>query len=54
MNATATAIISWALWKEPEDDHAVAVSDHCDTPDKIDDLRESGQPRLNGKLKPQR
>src|ERR1019366_10092137 len=27
-----------------------AVSDHGDTPDKIDDFRVSGQPRLNGKL----
>ncbi|MGH3408310.1 MAG: hypothetical protein ACRDRJ_38330, partial [Streptosporangiaceae bacterium] len=39
-----------ALWQEPEDDHAVAVSDYGDTPDKINDLRMSGQPRLNGKL----
>src|ERR1022692_1212686 len=38
------------LWKEPEDDHAVAASRHGNTPDKIDDLRVSGQPRLNGKL----
>jgi hypothetical protein len=29
----------------------VAVSDHGDTPDKIDDFRVSGQPRLNGKLR---
>jgi len=43
--------VSWALWKEPEDDHAVAISDHGDTPDKINDLRMPGQPRLNGKLR---
>jgi len=29
----------------------VAVSEHGDTPDKIDDLRESGRQRLNGKLR---
>jgi hypothetical protein len=40
-----------ALWQEPEDDHAVAVSDYGDTPDKISNLRMSGQPRLNGKLR---
>jgi hypothetical protein len=28
----------------------VAVSGHGDTPDKIDDLREPGRQRLNGKL----
>ncbi|HEY5358241.1 MAG TPA: hypothetical protein VIJ82_11300, partial [Streptosporangiaceae bacterium] len=40
-----------ALRKEPDDDHAVAVSAHSDTPDKIDDLYVSGQQRLNGKLR---
>jgi hypothetical protein len=29
----------------------VAVSRHGDTPDNINDLRMSGQPRLNGKLR---
>src|ERR1039457_2604695 len=33
------------LWSEPEDDHAVAVLHHGDTPDKISDLRMPGQPR---------
>src|SRR5450759_1285218 len=38
------------LWSDPEDDHAVAVLHHGDTPDKISDLRMPGQPRLNNKL----
>jgi hypothetical protein len=40
MNATATAIVS-GLLEGTEDDHAVADSDHGDTPDKTNDLRMS-------------
>ena len=38
------------LWKEPKDDHAVAVSCHGDTPHKVSDLGQAGQPTLNLKL----
>src|SRR6266567_4289439 len=39
------------LRKEPEDDHAVAVLRHGDTPDKISDPGKAGQPRLNDKVR---
>jgi len=39
------------LWKEPEDHRAVAASSHGDAPDKIVDIGNAGQPRLNGKLR---
>jgi len=38
------------LSQEPEDHHAVAVSSHGDTPDKISDPGYAGHSRLNDKL----
>jgi hypothetical protein len=37
MNATATAHRLHVLWKEPEDDRAVAACHHGDTPDNNGD-----------------
>src|SRR6266851_635092 len=39
------------LSQEPEDHHAVAVSSHGDTPDKISDPDYAGHSRLNDKLR---
>jgi hypothetical protein len=52
LNATATALDLHVLWKEPEDHHAVAVPRHGGTPGKIRNPGQTGQPRLNGKLRP--
>jgi hypothetical protein len=50
MNATATARHRLqVLWKEPEDDRAVAAPRHIDTPGNNRQPRQPGQPRLNGK-----
>jgi hypothetical protein len=50
MKHTATASLTEFLRNEPDDDDAVAVSDHGDTPDRNDDPRQTGQQRLNNKL----
>jgi hypothetical protein len=39
------------LWKEPEDDHAVAAWHHGDTPHNATDPHQAKQPRLNDKLR---
>jgi hypothetical protein len=52
LNATATALDLQVLWKEPEDHHAVAVPRHDGTPGKIRNPGQTGQLRLNGKLRP--
>jgi hypothetical protein len=51
LNATATALDLQVLWKEPEDHHAVAVPRHDGTPGKIRNPGQTGQLRLNGKLR---
>src|SRR5579859_792739 len=51
LNATATAIIFKVLWKEPEDDRAVAACCHGGTPDNSDRTSQAGQQRLNNKLR---
>jgi hypothetical protein len=37
--------------EEPEDDHAVAVPRHGDTPDKINNSRQTQPGRLNAKVR---
>jgi hypothetical protein len=52
MKATATACHRLqVLWKEPENDDAVAVCHHGDTLDKSDQTRWPAQNRLNNKLR---
>jgi hypothetical protein len=51
MKATATARHRQVLWKEPEDDRAVAACHHVDTPDNSGQLPQARQQRLNKKLK---
>ena len=51
MNATATRCRLQVLWKEPEDDRAVAACHHGDTPDKSGELPQARQHRLNNKLR---
>jgi hypothetical protein len=50
MKATATASRLQVLWKEPEDDRAVAACHVEDTPDDSGELPQAGQQRLNNKL----
>src|SRR5271165_1350117 len=52
LNATATARHRLqVLWKEPENDDAVAVCHHGDTLDKTGEPRQPGRYRLNNKLR---